>query len=386
LNQGSVRNFGTSYYGSFFSEGSNMVMVPVLDSNNQPLMPCRPARAKELMRKEDAKPYYQKGIFCIKLLREPSGRVCQPIALGIDPGSKREGYTAITEKAVVLNITTNTPDWVKEHIETRRNLRRSRRQRKTPYRACRENRATLRKSDRIPPSTKARWDAKLRIIKLLMRILPITAVNVENIAATTKEGKTKWNSSFSPLEVGKAWFYSEIKKLAVQLITTEGFDTAKHRATRGFDKSRDKLDYIWEAHNVDSHSLAEIALNTMVLPDKGLWKIQFHQQHRRQIQKQNPAKGNIRKLYGTTISLGLPRCSVARYKGKLIYIGGTSKGRISIHSIISGYRLSQNAKKEDIMLLHTASWRTQFISETKIWSSLHGFWTNNIKERHSSLA
>src|SRR5271166_3229015 len=113
-------------------------MVPVLDRDKVPLMPCSEKRAARQMDKGEAIPYWQKGIFCIKLLKEPSSRKYQDVVLGVDPGSKREGYTVATKKSVVLNITTNTPSWVKNHVETRRNLRRTRRQRKTPYRACRE--------------------------------------------------------------------------------------------------------------------------------------------------------------------------------------------------------------------------------------------------------
>ena len=98
-------------------------MIPVLDNNRKPLMPCSEKRAKKLMNKKEAKPFWQKGIFCIMLLREPSERNYQDVALGIDPGSKREGYTVATANNVVLNITTNTPNWVSSHVETRKNLR-----------------------------------------------------------------------------------------------------------------------------------------------------------------------------------------------------------------------------------------------------------------------
>ena len=49
-------------------------MVPVLDQNNIPLMPCSEKRARLLMERNKAKPCFQKGIFCIKLMVEPSAR------------------------------------------------------------------------------------------------------------------------------------------------------------------------------------------------------------------------------------------------------------------------------------------------------------------------
>ena len=334
-------------------------MIPVLDNNRKPLMPCSEKRAKKLMNKKEAKPFWQKGIFCIMLLREPSERNYQDVALGIDPGSKREGYTVATANNVVLNITTNTPNWVSSHVETRKNLRRARRQRKTPYRKCRNNRKVP--DNRLPPSTRARWSAKLRIINLLRRILPITEINVEDIAAWTKPGKAAWNKSFSPLEVGKAWFYTEIKKLKILLKITKGFDTAEHRARRGFKKTKKKLDYIWEAHNVDSHSLAEMVLGANIKIYRGMYKIEFLEYYRRQLHVQNPIIDGIRKQFGGTVSLGMSRGSVLRYKNKLYYLGGTSKGRVSIYNIKDRKRVSQNIKKGDIQIMYNTKMTTQII-------------------------
>jgi hypothetical protein len=337
-------------------------MVPVLDSNKQPLMPCSEKRARKLMEKGEAKAYWQKGIFCIKLIKEPSNRAYQPVALGIDPGSKREGYTVLTEKNVVLNITTNTPDWVKEKMDTRRNLRRSRRYRKTPYRKCRWNRSSLRNTDRLTPSTKARWGAKLRITKQLLAILPITNINVEDIKAISKEDKATWNKSFSPLEVGKRWFYCELKLLGIDLKKTEGYDTKKHRDEREFPKGKDKLAYAWSAHNSDSHSLAELALNVLVKPFLGLHRIDFLKHYRRQLHIQQPEKNNLRRRHGTTVSMGMSKGSVVNYKGRLVYLGGASNERVSIHNILTGQRMSKHARISDIRVMYITKQRTQFIS------------------------
>jgi hypothetical protein len=345
-------------------------MVPVLDRNKQPLMPCSEKRARRLMEKGEAKACYQAGIFCILLLKEPSNRRSQPIALGIDPGSKREGYTVLTEKHVVLNITTNTPFWVKAHIETRKTLRHNRRYRKTPYRQMRDNRASLRDADRIPPSTKARWQAKLRIIKQLQKILPLTHINAEDIKAASKEGKAKWNQSFSPLETGKAWFYSEIGSLGLEFMKTAGHETKQHRDNRDFAKSKDKLTYTWEAHNSDSHSLAEMILKTQIKPFRGLYRIEFLRYHRRQLHVQNFAKGGIRKSYGGTVSLDLQRGATVHYKDQLAYVGGSSKGRIAIHDIESGKRINQFAKREDIDMLFARKYTTQFLTTER--HSSHG--------------
>lgn len=344
-------------------------MVPVFSDKGEVLFPCKERRARCLMNKGEAKPYYQKGIFCIKLTRKETEQreVYPEIALGIDPGSKREGYTVLTPKRVVMNITSDTPGWVKKKVELRRILRRSRRQRKTPYRKCRWNRGTLKNETRVPPSTKARWDAKLRIINILITILPITIINVEDIAAISLKGKKKWNQSFSPLEVGKTYFYNKISELYpnIKLVKTKGYDTYKYRNERGFDrkKSSKKLDDKWEAHNIDSHSLAEMSLSSKVKPFYGLNKLSFLNFYRRQIHVTVPAKKGIRKSYGRSVTQGISRGSVMRYSkdNKLYYLGGESKGRVTIHNMITKERVSQSRKMIDMYKMYTCSWIVNYI-------------------------
>jgi RRXRR protein len=330
-------------------------------------MPCSEKRARLLMQRGQAQTYWQKGIFCIKLTKEPRAREYQEVALGIDPGSKREGYTVLTKKAVVLNITTNTPHWVKDHVETRRALRKSRRFRKTPYRACRRNRTANRVSNRLAPSTKARWSAKLRITKQLHKVLPLTHVNIEDIKAATKKDKPKWNTSFSPLEVGKTWFYAELEKLGIVLLKTEGYKTKERRDKRSLIKIKNKLAYVWEAHNVDSHTLAEIALAAEVDPFRSLYRIDFLEYRRRHLHVENFAKGGIRRRHGGTVSLGMSRGSVIRWRDKLAYLGGSSfrnnskSIRVSVHSIITGERISKDVKAKDIKVIHISKQRTQLL-------------------------
>lgn len=351
-------------------------MVPVIDQNNNPLFPCKERRARALLSRKEAVVFWQKGLFCIKLIRkETEKREEYPeLVVGVDTGSSREGYTVASAKGVVLSITTNTPSWVKDNVEARRNLRRTRRQRKTPYRACRPNRS-CQKQDRIPPSTKARWSAKLRVIKFLQTILPITTACVEDIKVEAKEGsKKKWNKIFSPLEVGKNWFYTQLKQLGLKVVLVDCLETAKRRELRGFEKSskKDKMKYIWESHNVDSHSLCEIALDTELNPFRGIWKLEFLKFHRRQLHVQNPKKNNFRKEYGKTVSMGMSRGSVLRYKkdNKLYYLGGTSKGTVAIHSIATGKRSNRYTKVTDIKNKYTNSWRLQFLPVINDWVSL----------------
>lgn len=336
-------------------------------------MPCSEKRARLMMDKKQAKAYWQKGIFCIKLLKEVKNPKFQAVALGIDPGSKREGYTVATEKHVVLNITTNTPDWVKKHIDTRRSLRNKRKYRNKPYKKSRLNRSIY-KFQKIKPSIKARWDAKLRIISLLLKIIPINIFNIEDVCAKTKSKENKqWNLCFSIIEHGKNYFYNKLNNY--KLVKTKGIITYNNRIARSFKKDKsNKLNYRWETHNVDSHILCEIVLNKKIKSYKGLWKIEFLEFHRRQLHVQNPIKNGVRKQYGTTKSYGYSRGSVIIYNNKLYYLGGFSKKGISIYSILNKKRVKRHTKIDDIKVMYTNAWRTQFLGENKKWkqNNYHG--------------
>ena len=68
------------------------MFVPVKSKDGEKLMPTTPARARKWMKSGKATPYWNNGIFCVRLNIEPSGRHKQEIAVGVDPGSKKEGF------------------------------------------------------------------------------------------------------------------------------------------------------------------------------------------------------------------------------------------------------------------------------------------------------
>src|ERR1035438_10504246 len=70
----------------------HMFFVPVVDQNQIPLMPTTANRAARWIASRKATPFWNRGIFCVRLNVVSSGRNLQILALGIDPGSKKEGY------------------------------------------------------------------------------------------------------------------------------------------------------------------------------------------------------------------------------------------------------------------------------------------------------
>ena len=232
-------------------------------------------------------------------------------------------------------------------------MRRARRFRNTPCRSPRSNRTR----GCLPPSTCARWNWKLRLATWLAKLYPISCFVVEDIKAVTK-GRRRWDSNFSPLEVGKQQFYTGLAKIApVEL--KQGWETKQLRDTFGLKKTDHKMNKVFEAHCVDSWVLANSQTEGLTQPDNTvLLCISPFRFHRRQLHVLQPAKGGVRKSYGGTRSLGFKRGSVVKHpKYGIAYIGGTMQNRVSLHSLQNGRRLCQNAKPSDCKFLTFSSWR-----------------------------
>jgi hypothetical protein len=335
-----------------------MQYVPVVDSNQRPLMPTTPARAERWIESGKATPFFRKGIFCVRLNIEPSNRNLQLVAVGIDPGSKREGYTIKSKAHTYLNQQFHGVDWVKDAEESSTNARRARRNRKTPYRQNRQNR----KRGGIPPSTKARWQFKVRVVKALASVFPIYHIGIEDVKATSKKGCKTWNTSFSPLEVGKEWCYWELTKIAPVSLFDGYKDTYRTRQELGLKKSKAKLSNGFNTHCIDSWVLTYLLVGGDSVPDNTLvMECKPIRIHRRQLHVFNPSKNGYRRPYGGSISQGLKRGGIVKhYKFGKCYVGGedTKKSRISLHCLSTGKRLTQSARPSDCKFLAFNSWRT----------------------------
>lgn len=335
------------------------MFVPVVDKNQKPLMPTTPARARRWIELGKATPFWKRGVFCVRLNQKPSARKIQLVVVGIDPGSKREGFTVKSAAHTFLNMQAAAVDWVKDAVEVRRNMRRGRRYRKTPCRANRQNSAR----GGIPPSTKARWGWKLRLATWLIKLFPIAAFVVEDVKTKTKKGQRRWNASFSPLEIGKEWFYAELGKLA-PVHKKQGWETKAISDSLGLKKSNSKLAERFDAHCVDSWVLANSLTGGHAVPDNTeLLLITPLRFHRRQLHAMQAGKNGQRRSYGGTRSQGLKRGSLVRHEKRgVCYVGGTSGGCISLYEISTGKRLGQRFKAKDCRFLTFNSWRTVVLS------------------------
>jgi hypothetical protein len=142
---------------------SSRIRVPVVDERGVPLMPCTAPKARALLKSGQARPKRNMlGLFYVQLMyeQEPNN---QPLVAGIDPGSSFEGFSVVGTKETVCNMMVEAPTHVKNAVATRRSRRRARRFRLW-RRPCRfQNRNAGR--HQLPPSTRARWEAKARIVR-----------------------------------------------------------------------------------------------------------------------------------------------------------------------------------------------------------------------------
>ena len=152
-------------------------MVYVLANDGQPLMPTeRHGKVCRMLKSGIAK-VVKKCPFTIQLQYE-SERNVQPVALGIDAGSKHVGVSATTKAKVLYESDVELRDDIVKLLATRRQLRRSRRSRKTRYRPVRfDNRK--RKEGWLAPSIRQKIGSHLTVVANACKILPINQIIVE---------------------------------------------------------------------------------------------------------------------------------------------------------------------------------------------------------------
>jgi len=127
------------------------MFVYVLNHDGSPLMPCKPAKAKHLLKAGKAK-VVRRTPFTIKLLWDCESNT-QEVVAGMDTGSKKIGTVAVTNGKVVYQSETELRNDVSKKMQRRAMYRRNRRSRKTRYRKARwKNRASMKKEGRLAPS------------------------------------------------------------------------------------------------------------------------------------------------------------------------------------------------------------------------------------------
>ncbi|NEO35581.1 MAG: HNH endonuclease [Moorea sp. SIOASIH] len=155
--------------------------VFVLDQNKQPLDPCHPARARELLKKRRAKVFKRYPFTIILQDRTLENSVTHSHRIKIDPGSKTTGLAIVQEPTgrvtSALEIF-HRGQQIKDALESRRANRRGRRNRKTRYRKPRFLNRT-RTTGWLAPSLMSRIFNIETWVRRLTKLCPVSAISQE---------------------------------------------------------------------------------------------------------------------------------------------------------------------------------------------------------------
>jgi 5-methylcytosine-specific restriction endonuclease McrA len=157
--------------------------VFVLDRRGNPLMPCHPQRARELLARKRA--VVVRAIPFIIRLKDRVGGDVQPVRLGVDPGSKTTGMAVSREKngvrfvAFKLEIEHRSAV-IHKKMGQRANYRRRRRSQNLRYRAPRFNNRK-RPGRRLAPSLYSRVAHVENWTRRLHHWCPVSVIDLESV-------------------------------------------------------------------------------------------------------------------------------------------------------------------------------------------------------------
>ncbi|MGK7891114.1 MAG: RRXRR domain-containing protein [Leptolyngbyaceae cyanobacterium] len=344
-----------------------MQRIPVVGPDGQPLMPTTPQRARRWLEAGKAiKRWSDVGVFYVQRVNRPTRTDTQPIVIGIDPGKHYSGIGVQSARFTLLTAHLILPfKQVKERMETRAMMRRTRRARRInrdvefKFRNHRQKRFDNRKSKKVPPSIKANRQLELRVVTELAAIYPVSGIVYEYV-------KARGNKGFSPVMVGQRWMLEQLEKIA-PTTTIEGWKTSNIRHYLGLTKSKDKSAQTPESHAVDGIALAAsefIAyeryqtqqtrgaawVGEVTVTNAPFKVIRRPPIRRRQLHLLQPRKGGVRRKYGGTITRhGFRKGDyVQAEKAGMVYYGwvsGDTARQVSV-SDLNWKRLGQFASSK----------------------------------------
>jgi len=155
------------------------MFVFVLDKNKKPLAPTHPARARKLLRTGRASVFRRFPFTIILPDTQVKDSQVSEYRLKIDPGAKVTGIAVLKSNVVVWAAElTHRGLAIRDALTTRRQVRRSRRNRKTRYRKARFNNRR-RPKGWLPPSLNSRVQNILTWVRRLSGVCPIMGISQE---------------------------------------------------------------------------------------------------------------------------------------------------------------------------------------------------------------
>lgn len=271
--------------------------VPVVSVDGTPLMPTTAAHARLMLKDLVARPRRNKlGLFYIQM-RIPVGTETQPMALAIDPGARYDGFAVASHRQVEVTAQLDLPDDVHRKMDTRRHLRRARRFRQTPRRPQRSANRHHHRRYWIAPSQLAKILARLKAVRAFCAFYPIRRILVENVRHRPTMGRRA--HFFSTAEIGKQALLAQMERLA-PVTVIEATDTSRWRQRFGLTKiAGPRRPHVFTAQAVDAAAmLMGVTGCRFGQPPFLLFTALRHV--RRQLHKQQPGPGGVRKPYGGT--------------------------------------------------------------------------------------
>ena len=215
-------------------------------------MPCKPRKARLLLKNKQAK-ILKYEPFTIQLLYGSSGYK-QKISLGIDAGSKHVGASATTKKQELYASQTELRgDMLVKLLSDRRELRRSRRSRKTRYRKPRFlNRVHSKHKGWLSPSIENKINTHIRIIDYVYKLLPIYNIIVETASFDIQKLKNK-DISGKEYQEGEQLGFSNVREYVL------------YRDNHTCQCCHGKLkDNILQVHHIESRKTGGNAPNNLI--------------------------------------------------------------------------------------------------------------------------
>lgn len=152
-------------------------MVYVISITGKSLMPCKPAKARKLLRDNKAK-IVKYTPFTIQLEFECENQV-QDVTLGVDAGSKYIGLSATTKDRELFSSEVELRNDISNKLTTRSQNRRTRRNR-LRYRPARfDNRVGSKNKGWLAPSIEYKIQTHITVIDNVYKILPISKIIIE---------------------------------------------------------------------------------------------------------------------------------------------------------------------------------------------------------------
>ena len=154
------------------------MLVYVLSKDGKPLMPCKEAKARKLLRDGKAR-VVRRTPFTIRLEWDCECQI-QPVTLGVDTGYKNVGLSAVSDDKELFSSETLLRTDIQKLLSERRQYRRTRRNRLW-YRQPRFLNRT-RPEGWLAPSVEHRLNEHIKAVELVKSILPVSEITVEAAA------------------------------------------------------------------------------------------------------------------------------------------------------------------------------------------------------------